>query len=112
MPHPSLHIIGSLIVLGLVLPAARAQAPVRTPPQSKQEIPRSFRPPSGMCRVWLDKVPAGRQPAPTDCASAIRNRPPNARIIFSEDADRGKAAPKSAPAPKNEKKPRKPKNPG
>jgi hypothetical protein len=27
-------------------------------------------------------VPANRQPAPTDCATAIRNKPPNARVIF------------------------------
>ncbi len=51
---------------------------------SKLEIPTSSRPPSGMCRVWIDKVPAGQQPAPTDCASAIRNRPPNGHVIFSE----------------------------
>ncbi|MEO6443957.1 MAG: hypothetical protein ABIP66_02175 [Gemmatimonadaceae bacterium] len=39
-----------------------------------------------MCRIWLDSVPPAQQPAPTDCASAIRNRPPNARVIF-HDAD-------------------------
>jgi hypothetical protein len=39
-----------------------------------------------MCRIWLDSVPPNRQPAPTDCASAIRNLPPNARVIFSDSA--------------------------
>jgi hypothetical protein len=108
MPHPSVQILGSLIALAIAVPAARAQAPVRTPPPSKQEIPRNLRPPAGMCRVWLEKVPAGQQPAPTDCASAIRNRPPNARVIFSEDAERRVPPPKGNSKPREEKKPKKP----
>ena len=53
-----------------------------------------------MCRIWLDSVPANRQPAPTDCASAIRNLPPNARVIFSDstaERDRDKGKPKKKP---------------
>jgi hypothetical protein len=108
MPHPSLHILGSLLALVIAAPVAAGQAPVRTPPAPTQEIPRNLRPPAGMCRVWLDKVPARQQPAPTDCASAIRNRPPNGRVIFSED-DRRKTPPsKAAPSPRQEKKPKKP----
>jgi hypothetical protein len=38
-----------------------------------------------MCRIWLDGVPADQQPAPTDCATAVRNRPANARVIFGPD---------------------------
>lgn len=38
-----------------------------------------------MCRIWLDDVPASRQPAPTDCASAVRNRPAKGRVIFGDD---------------------------
>ena len=53
--------------------------------QSADEIPPAYRPPPGMCRVWLDGVPAGQQPAPTDCANAVRNRPANARVIFGDD---------------------------
>lgn len=45
-------------------------------------VPKASLPPAGMCRIWLDNVPAARQPAPTDCPTAIRNRPPNARVIF------------------------------
>jgi len=65
-------------------------------PRSRQEaVPQRYRPPAGMCRIWLDSVPANRQPAPTDCATAIRNLPPNARVIFSDSAssnrrDKGK----------------------
>jgi len=46
------------------------------------EVPSAQRPPAGMCRIWIDGVPADRQPAPTDCASAIRRRPSNARVVF------------------------------
>ena len=52
--------------------------------QSSSDVPERYRPPPGMCRVWIEGVPASRQPAPTDCPSAIRNRPPNARVIFGE----------------------------
>lgn len=48
-------------------------------------VPPGHRPPPGMCRIWIDGVPAGRQPAPTDCASAVRNRPSNGRVIFGDD---------------------------
>ena len=37
-----------------------------------------------MCRIWLNNVPPAQQPAPTDCASAVRNRPRNGRVVFSE----------------------------
>jgi hypothetical protein len=45
-----------------------------------------------MCRIWLDGVPAGRQPAPTDCASALRNRPANGQVIFGDDFARPDSA--------------------
>jgi hypothetical protein len=51
----------------------------------KDEIPANMRPPAGMCRIWLDDVPAAQQPAPTDCASAVRNRPAKGRVIFGDD---------------------------
>lgn len=58
------------------------------------KIPRGQRPPAGMCRIWLNGVPPGQQPAPTDCATAVRNRPANGRVIFGDDYannnDRGK----------------------
>ncbi|MGQ0539821.1 MAG: hypothetical protein ACT4R6_12805 [Gemmatimonadaceae bacterium] len=58
------------------------------PQRSRHEaVPPAYRPPAGMCRIWLDSVPPNRQPAPTDCASAIRNLPPNARVVFSDSAD-------------------------
>ncbi|HJU65434.1 MAG TPA: hypothetical protein VJ596_07140 [Gemmatimonadaceae bacterium] len=54
--------------------------------QGNDEIPEGFRPPAGMCRIWIDGVPPGRQPAPTDCSTAIRRRPPNARVIFGDQS--------------------------
>ena len=52
--------------------------------QSRDEVPERYRPPPGMCRVWIDEVPASRQPAPTDCPTAIRNKPSNARVLFGD----------------------------
>ncbi len=48
-------------------------------------IPVAARPPAGMCRIWLDQVPVAQQPAPTDCASAVRNRPAKGRVVFGDD---------------------------
>jgi hypothetical protein len=49
------------------------------------DVPKTFRPPPGMCRIWLDKVPPKRQPAPTDCPTAVHNRPSNGRVLFGDD---------------------------
>ena len=48
-------------------------------------IPAESRPPAGMCRIWLDDVPATQQPAPTDCPTAVKNKPPKGRVIFGDD---------------------------
>lgn len=49
-------------------------------------IPKGHLPPAGMCRVWIDGVPPGHQPAPTSCAEAERDRfrYPNARVIHGD----------------------------
>jgi hypothetical protein len=54
---------------------------------NNDKVPAGHRPPPGMCRIWLDGVPPGQQPAPTDCATAVRNRPANGRVIFGDDYD-------------------------
>jgi hypothetical protein len=51
-------------------------------------VPRGHLPPAGMCRIWIDGVPPGRQPRPTDCRTAERNRPYNARVIYGPRTDR------------------------
>lgn len=86
------------LVLSFVLAAPLAAQGGGTP----AEIPPGHMPPPGMCRIWIDGVPAGRQPAPTDCATAIRRRPPNARVIFGpepRDANAAKGAASRIPLP-------------
>jgi hypothetical protein len=87
---------------GLIVSAgsAEAQRPVPVKPntpatqqsQSRRDqiVPPGFFPPAGMCRIWLNEVPAGQQPAPTDCASAVRNRPSNGRVLFGDDPPKTK----------------------
>jgi hypothetical protein len=72
--------------------AAAAAAPLSAQGrgQKANDIPPGMRPPAGMCRIWLDGVPPGQQPAPTDCATAVRNRPSNGRVIFGDDYADGK----------------------
>jgi len=61
------------------------------------EIPKSHRPPAGMCRIWLEGVAPNQQPAPTDCPSAVRNKPQNGWVIFGDDYKDDKKKPKLPP---------------
>src|SRR5205085_10250463 len=88
-----------LVALVLAAGVAEAQRPVpqkSQKPQSQQTqrrdqvVPPGFFPPAGMCRIWLNDVPAGQQPAPTDCASAVRNRPANGRVLFGDEPQKNK----------------------
>ena len=56
--------------------------------RSYSRVPPGHLPPSGLCRIWIDGVPPGRQPRPTDCATAQRSRPANARVIYGGARDR------------------------
>ncbi len=67
-----------VLVLGAAARPIAAQNARDFPPQ----VPVTFTPPAGLCRIWLDGVPASQQPAPTDCASAIKNRPSSAAVVF------------------------------
>ena len=75
---------------------AEAQRPVPVNPQAQQSqrrdqiVPPAFYPPAGMCRIWINGVPAAQQPAPTDCSSAVRNRPANGKVLFGDDQPKGK----------------------
>jgi len=55
------------------------------PSKTSIPLPPGFAPPSGMCRIWLVGDPAEKQPEPTDCATAVKNRPLNGTVIFSEE---------------------------
>ena len=82
-------------VRALGVAAAVAMLSVSAGAQGRDEIPDEYRPPPGMCRVWIDGVPASRQPAPTDCPTAIRNKPSNARVLFGDrPASENPAAPR------------------
>ena len=59
--------------------------PVKNWGRTADDIPPGHRPPPGMCRIWIDGVPPGHQPAPTDCATAVRTRPANGRVIYGDD---------------------------
>lgn len=72
----------------VVLPDGRV---VRTPDatvgsRSSSRIPPGQLPPRGMCRVWIDGVPPGHQPAVTDCATARAEaaQTPNSRVIYGD----------------------------
>lgn len=81
-----LALTGSLLVAAPLAAQEREQS--RGAKGEKSEIPEGHKPPAGLCRIWLNGVPAGQQPAPTDCASAVRNRPGNGRVIFGEKSEK------------------------
>jgi hypothetical protein len=85
----------AVLKLGLIVATAAplmAQQPAQKDSSKKNPIPADARPPKGMCRIWIDGVPAAQQPAATDCPSAVKNRPSNGRVIFGDDfADSSKA---------------------
>ena len=90
------QLLGTIMIGFFVAAAAPAIAQQPQPKDSPKksgpaDIPADARPPKGMCRIWIDGVPATQQPAATDCATAVKNRPSNARVIFGDDySDSGK----------------------
>lgn len=88
----------SIAIVAFAASAAGAQGRSSENRARGGDIPVSARPPAGMCRIWLDDVPISHQPAPTDCASAVRNRPSKGRVIFGDDYVRkGRPADTSRP---------------
>ena len=78
---PSFAVV-TVAVLSLSLAPAALAAQART---DRAEIPKEYQPPAGMCRVWIEGVPPAQQPAPTDCATAVRTKPANGRVIYGPD---------------------------
>jgi hypothetical protein len=70
-----------------VAPVSAQQGASRDSAQKAKStpIPSDARPPKGMCRIWLDGVPAAQQPAATDCPTALKNRPSNGRVVFGDE---------------------------
>ena len=73
---------GWLVAFGVTIGALPLSAQGRI--GADTVVPVASRPPTGMCRVWIDGVPAAQQPASTDCATAMRTRPPRSRVIFGD----------------------------
>jgi hypothetical protein len=67
-----------------VAPSAQAQLR-RTTPTQIGTYPGATTVPAGMCQVWINGLPASRQPAPTDCGTARANAPSNSRIIYGSN---------------------------
>ena len=54
--------------------------------KSSDRVPPGHLPPAGMCRIWIEGVPPGQQPAPTDCQTAVATKPANARVIWGDQS--------------------------
>jgi hypothetical protein len=74
----------SLTLAALVAAASPLAAQGRG--NGPDKVPPGHMPPAGMCRIWIDDVPPGRQPKPTDCTTARRRVPDNARVIYGDRA--------------------------
>jgi hypothetical protein len=85
MKHFSAALTFSLIVAAAAPVMAQQPTPKDSSKRGAVSIPADARPPKGMCRIWIDNVPAAQQPASTDCSSAVKNRPANGRVIFGDD---------------------------
>ncbi len=94
-----------LCVTPLASLAAQGQsrAPERAPARPATEVPREMLPPAGKCRIWMDGIAPAQQPAPTDCQTALRQRPANGTVVFGPAAKeapaRGFASPRPAKTP-------------
>lgn len=76
-------------VLFLTSTASAQESRERPSREPQPRVPEALTPPAGLCRLWIAGVPASQQPAPTDCASAIRNRPANAAVVFGPQLKSG-----------------------
>ena len=101
MDRPTARTLLALILGVAALPLG-AQVKARDEKATTIEVPPSAYPPDGMCRVWLAGVPAREQPAPTDCATAIRNRPRNATLLFGDLRTKAAQPANAVTAPKSE----------
>jgi hypothetical protein len=70
----------AVLVIGLLVPATL----------EAQRNGNRGRRPNDVCRVWYDRLPANRQPAPMNCRQAenIARRDRSARVIYGSDSSR------------------------
>ncbi len=75
-----LPLLPSAVAALIALPAlAGAQARGGS---TRDTVPVSMLPPAGKCRIWMFGVPAAQQPATTDCATALRQKPANGMVLY------------------------------
>ena len=84
MSRPIVRTVVRAAAIAAVATAAAASAALAQG-RAASRVPPGHLPPAGMCRIWVDGVPPGRQPAPMDCATAVRMRPRNARVLRGDD---------------------------
>jgi len=68
---------------------------------TRDTVPVQSLPPAGKCRIWMEGVPAAQQPAPTDCSTALRQKPSNGVVLYGpapRDAGTERFDPKGAAA--------------
>lgn len=83
MKRSILMVGGMLVVSALTVTVVEAQATSTAGSRATvPDVPKEYVPPAGMCRIWLDAVPAAQQPAPTECSIAVRNKPPNGKVVY------------------------------
>jgi len=80
MRRTLLHATCIIIATAGVATAATAQGRGR----NATGYPPGFRPPPGMCRVWIQGVPPGHQPGVTDCITARASARYNSRVIYGD----------------------------
>lgn len=86
---------GSIVAVSVTAVLIAPQLAAQGNQREEQEVvvPESALPPAGMCRVWLRDVPERQQPAPTDCATALRTRPRTAILLFGDLSTEAKQPP-------------------
>ncbi|MBX3173832.1 MAG: hypothetical protein KF709_05435 [Gemmatimonadaceae bacterium] len=78
----------ALILLISLTPIAAQGQRRSTEPDLPRDMPEDMRPPVGKCRIWMEGVPPQQQPAPTDCQTALRQKPANGVVVFGPTRSR------------------------
>lgn len=71
-----------LAVLATLPVMAGAQNTRTDQEKASESVPVNMLPPAGKCRIWMVGVAPAQQPAPTDCQTALRQRPTNGVVLF------------------------------